>query len=135
MTTASYSGDTAVHVDAPASNTDLWTVHLRSQVRTWLDPLGLQRPENIDIIARPLADMAAAAMSGWMSLIAGPAVRAMYSGNKAQVTEFIQEQAIDPDAIEIPVEYARPRSHFPAPTQLEEWAITTILDREPVSAR
>jgi hypothetical protein len=112
--------------DPAASNTDLWTTYLRGQVRSWIDPFGLARPETVDVLARPLADMAAAAVSGWMSLVAAPPVRALYDGNKTAVTQFVHQQAIDVDAIEIPPLYAAAKPQYPAPTQLEEWAITSI---------
>ena len=120
---------TGVRVDAlapAANNMDLWTVYVRSQVRNWIDPFHLAEPEAVDAVARPLADMAAAALSGWTSLFAGPAVRMLYDGNKPQVSQFINERAIDPDSIEIPAEFASPK-HAPLPfTQVEEWAITSI---------
>jgi len=119
-------------LDAAANNTDLWTVYLRAQARSWVDPLGLASPEAVDVVARPLADMTAALMSGWVSLLTGPTVRAMYDGNKQQVTQFVNEQAIDPDAIEIPADYVRPaRRPASAPTQLEEWAVTEQRDLVP----
>jgi hypothetical protein len=111
--------------DPAASNTDLWTTYLRGQMRSWIDPFGLAKPESVDVLAKPLADMAAAAVSGWMSLVAAPPVRAMYEGNKPAVTQFVQQQAVDVDAVEIPPQYVAPR-RYPAPTQLEEWGIKSI---------
>ena len=69
-----------------------------------------------------------------MSIFGGAPVRALYNSNKTQVTQFVHEQAIDPDAIEIPAQYMRPATCLPT-TQLEEWAITTVRDREPAYAR
>lgn len=117
-------------LDAAATNSDLWTVYLRAQTRSWLDPFGLAPAETVDAVARPIADAAAAVMSGWLSLLTAPTVRAMYDGNKAQVTRFLHEQAIDADAIEIPPAYIYPSRRESAPTQTEEWALTTR--REPV---
>lgn len=118
--------------DPAASNTDLWTTYLRGQMRSWIDPFGLARPETVDVVARPLADMAAAAVSGWMSLVAAPPVRAMFDGNKAPVTQFVHQQAIDVDAIEIPLQYVSTR-RYPAPTQLEEWGIKSIRPERELS--
>jgi hypothetical protein len=120
---------TGVRVDAlapAANNMDLWTVYLRGQVRNWIDPFRIGEPTAVDAVARPIADIAAAAFSGWTSLFAGPAVRLMYETNKPQVNQFVSEQAVDPESVEIPSEFASPT---PAPlpfTQVEEWAITSI---------
>jgi hypothetical protein len=111
--------------DPAANNTELWTTYLRGQMRALIDPMGLARPEAVDIVARPLADMAAAAMSGWISLFASAPVDTLFKANKTQVTEFVQQQAIDADGIEIPPQYASQR-RYPAPTQLEDWGITAI---------
>ena len=120
-------------LDAAANNTDLWTAFLQGQIRSWIDPFNIAQPEAVDTIARPLADMAAAAMSGWMSLVAGAPVRMMYDGNKAEVSRFLNERAIDPESIEIPVDYiVTARRPSPATTQLEEWAVAT--ERELVLA-
>ena len=122
-------------LDAAANNTDLWISYLQGQVRSWIDPFGIGQPETMDAIARPLADMAAAAMSGWMSLVAGAPVRMMYNGNKADVSRFVNERAIDPESIEIPAEYiVTARRPAPATTQLEEWAVTAERERELVLA-
>ncbi len=121
--------------DAAANNTDLWTAYLRAGARSWLDPFGLARPQALDTIARPLADAAAAIMSGWMSILVAPTVGAMYDANKSEVSRFVNEQAVDPDSIDIPADYAQPvRRHPTAPTQLEEWAVTTNRDRDLVPA-
>lgn len=120
---------TGVRVDAlaaAANNMDLWTAYLRGQVRNWIDPFHLGQPEAVDAIARPIVDIAAAAISGWTSLLAGPATRVLYDTNKQEVNNFLNERAIDPDSIEIPAEFTARR---PAPlplSQLEEWAITSI---------
>jgi hypothetical protein len=141
--TRSREGDSMTTPDAAANNTDLWTTYLRVQLRSWIDPFGLVQRDQVDVVARPLADMAAAAISGWMSLVAGPPVRSLFDSNKTQVTQFVQQQAIDVDAIEIPPAYAAPRRRYPEPTQLEEWGVTSYRDaaeaahyeaREPVLA-
>jgi hypothetical protein len=109
-----------------ANNTDLWTVYLRGQVRNWVDPFRLADPEAVDVIVRPLADMAAAAVSSWTALFTRPVVRMLYDGNKPQVNQFVAERAIDPESIDIPADFAARRAG-PAPlTQVEEWAITSI---------
>lgn len=128
-----------VRVDAlaaAANNMDLWTAYLRGQVRNWIDPFRLGQPEAVDAIARPIADIAAAAISGWTSLLAGPATRVLYDTNKQEVNNFLNERAIDPESIEVPAEFAaRPTTPFPL-SQIEEWAITSISapveHREPV---
>jgi hypothetical protein len=128
---------TGVRVDAlaaAANNMDLWTVYLRGQVRNWIDPFHLAQPEAIDAIANPIADIAAAALSGWTSLFAGPATRVLYDTNKQEVNNFLNERAIDADSIEIPAEFAAPRSRPLPLSQIEEWAITSIVspvEREP----
>lgn len=117
-----------------ANNADLWTAYLRGQVRNWIDPFRLADPETVDVIARPLADMAASALASWTGLFAGPAVRVMYDGNKPQLNQFVAERAIDPNSLEIPAELT---SRRPAPlpfTQIEEWAISPVGTR-PVEAR
>lgn len=111
--------------DPAANNTNLWATYFRAQVRTWLDPFGLAPREQVDAMARPLADMASAAVSGWVSLFAGPAVRLAYEGNKGQVNQFVNEHTADPAAVEIPAQYVSSK-RYPAPTQLEEWGITSI---------
>lgn len=135
MDTSSYLEGARLDALWPAANnTDLWTVYLRGQVRNWLDPFRLADPEAVDVIARPLADMAAAAISGWTALFAGPAVRMLYDGNKPQLNQFVAERAIDQDAIEIPADFASRRAG-PAPlSQVEEWAITSI-GAHPASTR
>jgi hypothetical protein len=127
------AGEGRAALDPSATNTELWTAYLRGQMRTLIDPFGLAPGENVDAIARPLADMTAAIVSGWTSLLFGGSVRAMYRANATEVTRFIQEQAIDKDAIEIPVQYAAPRPL--APTQIEEWAMAPAGDRELSLAR
>lgn len=118
-------------LDSAAANTDLWTVYLRAQTRSWLDPFGLATPETVDAVARPIAEATAAVMSGWLSLLTAPTIRAMYEANKPAVSQFVHEQAIDADNIEIPPDYTLPPHREPAHTQTEEWALTSPR-REPV---
>jgi hypothetical protein len=127
MDTNSHIGGARLDALQPAANnTDLWTVYLRGQVRNWLDPFRLADPGAVDVLARPLADMASAAVSSWTALFAGPVVRMLYDGNKPQVNQFVAERAIDPESIDVPADFAARRA-APAPlTQVEEWAITSI---------
>ena len=127
MDTNSHSEGARLDALQPAANnTDLWTVYLRGQLRNWLDPFHLADPEAVDVVARPLADMAAAAISGWTALFAGPGVGLLYEGNKPQVNQFLAERAIDPEAIEIPLDFTSRRAGLAPLTQVEEWAITSI---------
>ena len=122
-------------LNAAANNTDLWATYLRAGARSWLDPFGLAGPRAVDTIARPLADAAAAIMSGWMSILVAPTVSAMYDANKPEVNRFVDEQAVDPEAIDIPADYVQAALMYPPdPTQLEEWAVSANRDRELVPA-
>ena len=62
----------------------------------------------------------------------------LYRQNAPAVNKFVAEQAIDPDAIEIPSQFTvvsgRP-SAPPAPTQTEEWAFVPPRPREPALTR
>jgi hypothetical protein len=130
---------TGVRVDAlapAANNMDLWTVYLRGQVRNWIDPFHLAQPEAVDAIAQPIADVAAAALSGFTSLFAGPTARVLYDTNKQEVSNFLNERAIDLDSIDIdiPADFAASRPRPLPLSQIEEWAITSIIspvEREP----
>jgi hypothetical protein len=123
---------------AAASNADLWTTYLRGQARSWIDPFGIGNREAVDAVARPLADMAAIAISGWFSLFAARPTAALYRQNAPGVSRFVAEQSIDADAIEIPPQFAAPRRAYPAPfetTQIEAWRLTPPRPREPIAIR
>jgi hypothetical protein len=133
-------------LDAAANNADLWTVYLRAQVRSWLDPFGLAPPQAVDVIARPIADAAAGAVASWMTALAAPTVRAMYEGNRPDVDGFLRERPGEPDGTRVPDDYvcreapdaAEAAAHQAAAheaaleaahTQTEEWWLVTR--REP----
>ena len=135
--TANNGGRASGEAGAAARNADLWTTYLRRQARQWVDPLGLANPRAVDVLARPLADMAAIAISGWFSVFAARPTAALYRSNAGDVNRFVAEQAIDPDAIEIPAQFTvvsgHPRPPF-APTQTEAWPVVEPA-REPALVR
>jgi hypothetical protein len=131
-------GQPLTEAGAAASNADLWAVYLRGQARRWIDPFGLAEPRTVDAVARPIADLAAAAITGWLSVFVARPTAALYRQNAPAVSRFVAEQAIDPDAIEIPPQFtvvsARPAA-LPAPTQTEHWAFVPPRPREPALTR
>src|SRR5262245_47952324 len=131
-------GQPLTEAGAAASNADLWAVYLRESARRWVDPFGLANPATVETTVRPFADLAASAMSAWLSIFVARPPGALYGKTAPAVNKFVAEQAIDPEAIEIPAQFtvvsSRP-SPPPAPTQTEEWAFIPPRPREPALTR
>ena len=101
----------------------------------FIDPFGLGDQRTVDAIARPFADLAASAVSAWFNVLLARPTAAVYRANAPAVNRFVAEQAIDPEAIEVPPQFSvvsgRPRPPV-APTQTEEWhLVPTAPVREP----
>jgi hypothetical protein len=136
--TAPNGGQPLSEAGAAASNADLWAVFLRESARRWIDPFGLASPRTVDATVRPFADIAASAMSAWLSIFVARPTAALYRQNAPAVNKFVAEQAIDPDAIDIPPQFtvvSGTPSPPPAPTQTEEWAFVPPRPREPALTR
>jgi hypothetical protein len=140
--TANDGGRPLTEAGAAASNAALWAVYLRRQTRALIDPFRLLDERTADAIARPIADIAAAATTAWFSLFTSAAVGRSYRQNAPSVNAFVAEQAIDAaavaDAVDIPAQFAARRREYPAPfetTQIEAWRMTPPRPREPVSIR
>jgi hypothetical protein len=136
--TANDGGPPLTEAGAAAGNADLWAVYLRGVARRWIDPFGLADARTVDAVARPLADIAASAVSAWLSIFVARPTAALYRQNAPAVSRFVAEQAIDPNAIEVPPQFtvlSEWPAPPPAPTQTEEWAFVADRGREPALTR
>ncbi|MDP9237201.1 MAG: hypothetical protein M3P30_07380 [Chloroflexota bacterium] len=113
---------------ATANNSDLWARYLSDQWSAWLDAFGVRRIAGADRITRVIAEAAAAPVAMWLTMLYARPIGRLYSVNAPDVTRFLEESAIAPEAIEIPARYAV-RSALPRYDRYEgntqrEWSMT-----------
>jgi hypothetical protein len=66
----------------------------------------VRRIAGADRITRAIAEAAAAGVATWLTMLYAQPIGRLYSVNEPEVTRFVEESGIAPEAIKIPAQYA-----------------------------